>query len=341
LFRIVDRLEGSGFDAKLFDEEFDRLYSDLSRTEFEMKTIAPFLGFKNLEQSPLVLDNDLEIDRFSDSEIAKCLEADLFPRPLVVWGTAWLGEVFGVRIRLSLPKYVARPNESRGTPWDAINKVNAVRERIDELLHALKIFKRGKLTIAGTVSFTDQWPLDGGMNYSSRAKRIVPPEYELNGDEIEDFRNFRKALETIKNKKFLEIAVRRFGFAGDRENVEDRLVDLIIAMESLFLSDAGDSKYRGEMRYRLSERFAFFLEKAPNYSRRQLFDFALQAYDVRSAIVHGDTPEMRLPQEGVVSMDVFVDRVEELLRLAMSKAILSPTSSGNSLVDWKKLIVGD
>ncbi len=95
------------------------------------------------------------------------------------------------------------------------------------------------------------------------------------------------------------------------------------------------------MRYRLSERFAFFMEQAPNYSRRQLFDFNLQAYDVRSAIVHGDTPEVRSPQEGVVSMDVFVDRVEELLRLALRQAILSPTSSGNSLVDWKKLIVGD
>jgi hypothetical protein len=180
LFRIVERLESSGFDAKLFDKEFDRLYSDLRRTEFEMKAIAPLLGFKNLDQSPVVLDKDLEIDRFSDSEIAKCLETDLFPRPTVVWGTAWIGEeVFGVRVRLSLPKYVGRANESRGTPWDAINKLNAVRERIDELLRALKIFKRGKLQIAGTVSLTDQWPLDGGMNYGSRAKRIVPPEYEL------------------------------------------------------------------------------------------------------------------------------------------------------------------
>jgi hypothetical protein len=83
------------------------------------------------------------------------------------------------------------------------------------------------------------------------------------------------------------------------------------------------------------------MEQAPNYSRRQLFDFILQACDVRSAIVRGDTREVRLPQEGVVSMDVFVDRVEELLRLALRQAILSPISSGNSLVDWKKLIVGD
>ena len=51
--------------------------------------------------------------------------------------------------------------------------------------------------------------------------------------------------------------------------------------------------------------------------------------------------KVRLPQEGVVSMDVFVDRIEELLRLALRQAILSPISSGNSLVDWKKLIVGD
>jgi hypothetical protein len=111
-------------------------------------------------------------------------------------------------------------------------------------------------------------------------------------------------------------------------------------MESLFLSDVGDSKYRGEMRYRLSERFAFFLDQAPNLSRRQLFDFILQAYDVRSAIVHGAIPEVRLPGAGVVSMEVFVDQVEELLRLAMHKAILSPASYKDSLIDWRSLILG-
>jgi hypothetical protein len=60
-------------------------------------------------------------------------------------------------------------------------------------------------------------------------KELSHRSTNLNSDEIEDFRKLRKALTTIKNK-FLEIAVRRFGFAGDRENVEDRLVDLVIAM---------------------------------------------------------------------------------------------------------------
>ena len=40
---------------------------------------------------------------------------------------------------------------------------------------------------------------------------------------------------------------------------EDALADLVIAMESLFLSDAGEAKERGELRYRLAQRLAFFL----------------------------------------------------------------------------------
>lgn len=79
---------------------------------------------------------------------------------------------------------------------------------------------------------------------------------------------------------------------------EDALADLVIAVESLFLSDAGEAKERGELRYRLAQRLAFFSANG-SYSRRGLFGFMKKAYDVRSALVQGGTPsadDLKVPK---------------------------------------------
>src|SRR5713101_4934463 len=69
------------------------------------------------------------------------------------------------------------------------------------------------------------------------------------------------------------------------------------ARVSIFSAGASLTRIRAALRNQgardnaESAREAFFMEQAPNYSRRQLFDFILQPYDVGSAIVHCDTPE--------------------------------------------------
>lgn len=120
---------------------------------------------------------------------------------------------------------------------------------------------------------------------------------------------------------------------------EDALADLVIAMESLFLSDAGEAKERGELRYRLAQRLAFFSANG-SYSRRELFGFMKKAYDVRSALVHGGTPsadDLKVPKEGKVSLQRFVEISEEFFRQAFQKAIHQP-GKGSALADWDSMI---
>jgi hypothetical protein len=113
-------------------------------------------------------------------------------------------------------------------------------------------------------------------------------------------------------------------------------------MEALFLADAGEAKERGELRYRLAQRFAFFTADS-SYSRRELFGFMKKAYDVRSALVHGGTPsadDLKVPKEGKVNQQRFVEISERLFRQALQKAIYQP-GKGTALADWDSMILGE
>lgn len=57
--------------------------------------------------------------------------------------------------------------------------------------------------------------------------------------------------EGIEKRKFLDVAIRRFGYAHERPRLEDKIIDLIIGAEALFLSDYSKDSYFGEIRYRL------------------------------------------------------------------------------------------
>ncbi len=47
-----------------------------------------------------------------------------------------------------------------------------------------------------------------------------------------------------------------------------------------------------------------------------------QAYDARSAIVHGGSPsETRLPDNQSANLPTFIDAIEELVRLGLRKAL--------------------
>jgi hypothetical protein len=116
----------------------------------------------------------------------------------------------------------------------------------------------------------------------------------------------------------------------------------MISAESLFLSDSGEARERGELTFRLALRAAFFV-RLDGYGRKELFRFMRDAYHARSAVVHGGLPEadrLRLPQKGKVSLREFVDFTEEVLRAALNKAAETLPASQTTLADWDSLILG-
>ncbi len=109
--------------------------------------------------------------------------------------------------------------------------------------------------------------------------------------------------------------------AFERQQLDDRIVDLIIAAESLFLNDQGN---RGEQRFRLALRAAKFVE-SPRYDPRQVFALMREAYDIRSDLVHGGSiKKIKLPDMPDAKLDDLVLASEEILRLGIRKALADP-----------------
>ena len=168
-----------------------------------------------------------------------------------------------------------------------------------------------------------QWPYGG--------------KYELSAGEVPQFLELWHLLEEGAGR--FGFSIHRFNLAFDRGLLADRIVDLVIAGESLFMGDLGVQD-RGELRFRFALRAAKFIEH-PNYGERDLFHVMRRAYDARSAIVHGGSPkDTRLPDNPSATLPTFIDAIEELVRLGLRKG-LSMKEDGKKLRQaeyWEDLV---
>lgn len=95
----------------------------------------------------------------------------------------------------------------------------------------------------------------------------------------------RLCMEEPTRDRRLELALRRFNTAIDRDDYEDQIIDLWIALEALLLPDG-----RAELSYRASLRLARAVGRDAS-DRVRVFDLSRQSYKARSKIVHGDAQE--------------------------------------------------
>lgn len=133
--------------------------------------------------------------------------------------------------------------------------------------------------------------------------------------------------------------MRRFGYAADRIRPDDEIVDLVIAAESLYLSDlSGD---RGEMTYRLATRAALFADGTIE-ARRRVLSFMRKAYNARSVVVHtGKLPEkdLRTIDGARATPEEFADDLEDVVRRALRKMVRLLASGGRYPPDWDALML--
>ena len=318
--------------VRLFDAVYGQFETDLQLREFDYVMVSPLLGLR-LEAWPVSLEGGLEMDRLTDPEIADLLHMDALPSASVGMAqTRFVGIPCGVRMRYPVPKLVGDSEEPVADPRPRTHALAY------EVLEALRIFKRGRVTTSGYLHYCQQWPQAGSRSVAHVTPGTVAwaNVYELKGNALYSFPNFWRQYRTAKQWRYVASAVRRFGLAGERERDEDRLVDLMIAAESLFLSGGGS----GESSYRLAMRTAFFVD-VPGYSRHEVYRFMGRASRVRNSVVHGGTPDsgdLRLRDQGVAkTLGEFADAVEDVLRLALHKAI----ETNQPQIDWEKLITAE
>lgn len=341
LIWILARLSGGfRFDELQFYSSFEKFLSDLCRTSIDYYAVCPLLGVK-LEVAPLVLEPGIVVDHMTDDEISRCLSAGFLPTWPRAQPFANLESVATVRVQYQLSKRIGDCDQPSSS--SELGQITGAHEKALDVLHALRVFRPGQVTVPGVLQFSTQWPLEGGISYHYMNPGTMPwfNKYILHAPDCEEFHVFWKNCRLVMGRGSTAGAIRRFSYASDRDRDDDRLVDLMIAAESLFLSDAGAPQERGELRYRLALRAAFFIETSES-SRIGVFRHMKRAYDARSSIVHGGEISNELLKslnDTPISIKEFVQVTGNLVRIAIKKRTEMVAAKGNSGVDWDALII--
>lgn len=156
-------------------------------------------------------------------------------------------------------------------------------------------------------------------NHMSSDNRIT---YGIDTDK-KTFEEFYKILCAAYNvKKCLILPLERFSWALTRSNLNDRIVDLSIALEAL-LPD------RVELTHKISMYFSIVNESDPS-KRKDTFNRIKKFYKARSCIVHGaqDARDVSLYDETEEWT-----RISDIVKQALLYYIFFCASQGT--VDWK------
>lgn len=227
-------------------------------------------------------------------------------------------------------------------------KEQAAREEAEQavglVLLALRVFKAGRVAASGTFQYKASWPgglvpVQGSVGQMFGWHAAEP--YLLAGDDVPRFRDFWLKLKVGRQNRVVESGLRRFSYARERALAEDEIVDLMIAAESLFLSEM-NKRDRGELRFRLAARAASLLGSTVD-ERLSVWRFMRGAYDARSVIVHGGTPaekDLYNLQGERVRIQLYADELEGVLRRALQAAINQLARGQTFPPNWEALMFG-
>lgn len=174
------------------------------------------------------------------------------------------------------------------------NSISGLTEEND-LVNALRLYGADTVYYSDIIFRTPEWLFSDERVFRTRMHAHVPLVCEQDETWLLEFSKFWLLLQNdrITKRKALIQAIRRFGYALERPINEDRLVDFIIACESLFLSD---SPAKGNLSKTLSARVAYLLS-SNSAEGTKIFHTIKQAYKFRNNVVHGSSQTIRLKDE--------------------------------------------
>lgn len=210
-----------------------------------------------------------------------------------------------------------------------------IKYQLFDLITALRLYQKGRIVTGILTSATfrnSEWSIGGSTIWTSVSNIIFfieEPTYELRQLELQKFISLFQQIRQLRASGIInniEIALDRF-HSGYHGPIEDRLIDQMIAFESLYLGN------EQELTYKLAMRTAFLLRKRKDH-RKIVFTNIKKAYNFRSRIVHGDNPPTRH------TLRMIVPKTEDYLRQSIKKFLLL-LSRGNSLKEIRENLLDE
>lgn len=173
------------------------------------------------------------------------------------------------------------------------------------VINSLRLIKKCNVYLDEAISHVSFNPLDPHISLEYGTSRHKPYLYgnstTFSDNELLALKLYYEYLSSSKTNSRFTTALSRLSFATERGKIIDKLIDLMIALEAIYLPDGNQ-----ELTFRLSLRAALVLNDRvaakPDYS------FLKKMYKERSSIVHGSESNITIND---------IDHLEELVRKSL------------------------
>ena len=313
-------------------ETVDALIREVNRDDISITTVWPICGVRTDVELPL--DGNTAFRPLTVSEKISCLRGrsilPMHPSRVEPAEAAWCGLVLTERL----------PKEFGGcttVPLDLMDWLGKKVTVLEDFLVLVPMLGEHFAFHAGGYHAAPRLETQGSLargvtTYSSSGAsiRFLHPDLNkvLSAEEHVSAKRLWQLLRKVQSdqiRRRVINAMRRYYYAETRHTIEDKLVDYMIAAESLYLDDD-----KNELRFRLSLNAATWNDGA-SMPKEDIFNLFKKAYDLRSKVVHGshiDAP----------AVAPIVEEVKQVLHSGIVKA-LGGVNNGEYPPNWTQLLL--
>ena len=306
---------------------------DLKHTEITETTVWPILGLTT--DASIQLEPGVVFRELTSQEKLVLLNFGLIASSYDASFSEEESRWYGLCVESKSPKFHS-VNDIPNV--DEINSHYQFRNDVlEDFLVAAQLVSDYPVTHAGGQAHAPSITLGGrfsaaisgsGIYNGDMRFRLSPSFHVLSQDSLAEFLCVWEVLRgRVRQKSRLQYgnAARRLYYSSTRLRSGDRLVDLMIAAESLYLNASDKS----ELKFRLSTNASLW--HTDDFElRRKTFALFKRAYDLRSAIVHGNAHK----ESDALTI---CEEISPVLRSAVKKFFLI-LSNGDALPSWEDLL---
>ena len=190
-----------------------------------------------------------------------------------------------------------------------------IKSNLEKFLFALQLFHEGDVQFGG-IYYSDSrnWDVHPIIVLRPEPMFDIPTnKYRLEHNTLsnKDFKRFFNNIVEINFSKgkytFLGQAIRKFSQAVENDDKQDRILDFMTCLESLYLSN------EQQISFRLALRIAIILGKTTK-QKLAIHEFILKMYNLRSKIIHGDKIPKIMINEKTIDMQSYLHHMEDIAR---------------------------
>lgn len=336
---VVTATRSYQFDEDTFDALYRRLEDGLLTEQVHVVEFIPLLAF--VAASPfdrVELGNGLVLEPMTDSQISAAIMHGAVP-------VEFSGGTNSVRLsrfhQWALTTQHTFPvcSAAQGMPAQPVAPpFPTLYQPASRLVKALRIVCGGSAVTTREIQaqHDHDFPLlsdMGAVLSTAEAVDMNRPTLLLTSQDVDAVGEVFTQLHAIavESDRALQTALRRLVLAGSGSDPADRLVDLILCAEVLFLKRARvTGRQKGTpIAVKAEELLArdAVLDPAPD----QIRQFMKHAYDLRNAQMHGDDPATaklrKLDGSSAQELSVVVDDLERVMRRAV-RMVITDTANG-------------